>query len=1032
MKKLWKNISLGLVLSFLLTIFAPYSALADEVLAPSLSMDTDGNYTISSVADLNTLRSDIDKGLDYSGKCVKLNNDIDITNGTSLNFFKTNNSFNGTFDGSFHTISGYTDTKSGLFGIVNKDGVVKNVRIDANVVISDRSAIIASRTSSYYYGLIANESAGIITRCFTTGTIQNTINGMFIAGIVGTSSVRFVINGKPTYIKGKVADCYSNVIFDNKGDSSSPTRAGICAGLGTGIEHCYFYGKFLGIANNSGDGYPIINTGDMSTCAYDKDVLGSTAMGTSIGYTTEEMKNKDSYTALGFDFNKTWKIDSSVNGGYPYLNPENLDKVATQIIVDVQLTVADKTYNTNSTVEDNLKTTVTGIKVIPESSEDEDLITSYNVTATYDGDILLNAPTIGDVPVNIDSSKLKITYDQNDDYQFVIGKVLSINGKLLDDGTAGPTEDEKKQQIQDAIKAEDIVYKSLNFGQGDISEFTWSGDKATNSGEEGTIVFNYAWEVFSTARSGWTGVREGFYDDWFKSIQDGLQKMKDEGIDDQDVKMTEWEKLVLAITAIGYDPRDIKAYDLIDIISNEDYLKVSKQYFSKQYAVLALNSYNYAVPQDENFIDKDALIHDWAANALGTTGADGSAVLSNSVGDMWLMAFQPIAAYYDPNAKEGDKYYDVKQAMDHVFNQFANAQTYIGSFYGGYSDDYNNPYTNAQVYMTLGMANVNIFDKKYVKNGNSIIAGALAHFDLENGKIINGISNYEPAQICRGLDSLVRAYEGRNSIFDCTDVTDSTVPVNNAILALPDSITSANKTEVDAAQALYDALSDAKKASIKESTKAKLAAAQEVLSSSDKPVAAVAAGITTVEAPAKNSMSLSFPTVPEGYTISIKTSDKTGVIGTDGTITPPETDTTVALVFTVTNTTDNSIANTASINVVVPAKDDTNIDKTLGIVNLTDTKEFELGNDAKITMQATNNGSEAKEVTLVVGLYDNSGTLIKYEASERSIDPVATANLKVTLKVPQEGTFTVKGFMCNSLEEMTPISYTIDIPVENN
>ncbi|WP_406541255.1 hypothetical protein [Clostridium ljungdahlii] len=41
---------------------------------------------------------------------------------------------------------------------------------------------------------------------------------------------------------------------------------------------------------------------------------------------------------------------------------------------------------------------------------------------------------------------------------------------------------------------------------------------------------DYVWEVFSSARSGYSGVRAGFYDDWFKSVQDGLKKMKEAGV----------------------------------------------------------------------------------------------------------------------------------------------------------------------------------------------------------------------------------------------------------------------------------------------------------------------------------------------------------------------------------------------------------------------------------------------------------------------------------------------------------------------
>jgi|LSQX01.1.fsa_nt_gb hypothetical protein len=68
----------------------------------------------------------------------------------------------------------------------------------------------------------------------------------------------------------------------------------------------------------------------------------------------------------------------------------------------------------------------------------------------------------------------------------------------------------------------------------------------------------------------------------------------------------------------------------------------------------------------------------------------------------------------------------------------------------------------------------------------------------------------------------------------------------------------------------------------------------------EKTAAEVAALITTITAPAKDATSLTLPTVEAGYTVAIKSSDKTGVIALSGTITPPATEETVALVLEVT------------------------------------------------------------------------------------------------------------------------------------
>ncbi len=82
----------------------------------------------------------------------------------------------------------------------------------------------------------------------------------------------------------------------------------------------------------------------------------------------------------------------------------------------------------------------------------------------------------------------------------------------------------------------------------------------------------------------------------------------------------------------------------------------------------------------------------------------------------------------------------------------------------------------------------------------------------------------------------------------------------------------------------------------------------------------VAAMITYIEAPAVDETSLLLPNVPIGYSISIHSSSNSTIIGTDGVITPPADVTIVALVLRVTRTSDNTTANTSSINVSVPAE----------------------------------------------------------------------------------------------------------------
>lgn len=93
------------------------------------------------------------------------------------------------------------------------------------------------------------------------------------------------------------------------------------------------------------------------------------------------------------------------------------------------------------------------------------------------------------------------------------------------------------------------------------------------------------------------------------------------------------------------------------------------------------------------------------------------------------------------------------------------------------------------------------------------------------------------------------------------------------------------------------------------------------------PTAAEVAGVISyITTPDKDATGITLPTIPEGFSIKIKTSSDTDVIGTDGTIVPPRSATTVNLVLTVTRASDDSTADTASIAVTVPARTPTAAD----------------------------------------------------------------------------------------------------------
>ncbi len=305
----------------------------------------------------------------------------------------------------------------------------------------------------------------------------------------------------------------------------------------------------------------------------------------------------------------------------------------------------------------------------------------------------------------------------------------------------------------------------------------------------GTTAKAYgSWLIFTSARAGYTP-HNGFYTECYDAYiqkyqqsnkKDPQGKPLNEGFDANEVA-----KDALAITAIGYDARNVGGYNLIEMLTNGK--NPSDGYFVKQVSEFAIDSYNYLPDRDH------AYIHELAANALAGAVSHGDPLI-----DMYIMEFQPLAPFYDPNAKVGDEFYDVKQAMETVFiPYFARIQGYTGLFYSGI--EYDNAWSNAQSLMMLGTGNVDIFQADFIKNGYTM---------LDMLTDINKSFSADEGQIARGYEAIVRSYRNEKQLFDCTDVANSTVKVNTAILALPEvsAITSANKASAQKALDAVDAV----------------------------------------------------------------------------------------------------------------------------------------------------------------------------------------------------------------------------------
>lgn len=567
----------------------------------------------------------------------------------------------------------------------------------------------------------------------------------------------------------------------------------------------------------------------------------------SAGKTTDEMKQQKTYS--GFDFEKKWSISADENDGYPYYNPKT-----ETITLEVQAKVEPKVWHTdvardfnrfkdtsknyhfpyrvekiNETATniyddgDNNVVTVTGAKFTNLTAEQQELVNKYEITAVLpSGDpsidvksAIINTDFLGERPLTVEWNNEPILQfadgkeaeAESDGYTFKV-KVVDGTGQVIDNGEKGASSDPANWEsyYQKAKKANNIIMKYCE----DKDSF---GPKDSPSYNNTDI-----WAIFTAARCNYVPYGDStYFDRWFVNTKEYLQSLKDKGTDVAQWRTTELSKLILAIEAIGYDPRDISSVDLLSAVGER---KSTDLTYTTVYAINAIKSGGYTA---DTFTDAemDQWAHDTAAALLNAE--DRSLANADNT-----MGWQPLIFWYNKPGFE-----DVKKAVDAAEKRLpAIAQRATGSFCTagfetGCASYGNNAWNDAQAMLFAGTFGVNVLDSSsgYTKNGNNILD---AFFDLVDvdGVLdgsIHGFTNYDVPQIARGLDAFIRQYENTASFWEFTDVKVPTKSVNDMILALNDNST---KEEIEAARNAYNALDEKHKAIFNKDTLRKLLAAE--------------------------------------------------------------------------------------------------------------------------------------------------------------------------------------------------------------
>lgn len=266
------------------------------------------------------------------------------------------------------------------------------------------------------------------------------------------------------------------------------------------------------------------------------------------------------------------------------------------------------------------------------------------------------------------------------------------------------------------------------------------------------------WTVMGLARSGCT-VPDGYYDAYYKAVE---KTVRDCGGVLHDRKYTEYSRVILALSAIGRDARNVAGYDLTKPLG--DYEKTIWQGINGPvFALLALDSADYPMPQNPK-AKTQATRQMYIDRILDYQLSDGGWSLNGSDADPDItgMALQALAKYRG-QAK-------VAEAIERALTCISAQQNKTGGFSSWNTE---NSESTAQIIVALCELGITLDDPRFVKNGKTTADNLMTFYRSGNGFVHvrdGGSDLMATEQGFYALTAIKRAEDGKNSLYRMNDI----------------------------------------------------------------------------------------------------------------------------------------------------------------------------------------------------------------------------------------------------------------------
>ena len=258
------------------------------------------------------------------------------------------------------------------------------------------------------------------------------------------------------------------------------------------------------------------------------------------------------------------------------------------------------------------------------------------------------------------------------------------------------------------------------------------------------------WAVMGLARSG-ADIPNEYFEKYYQTAE---KHIKDCGGVLHDKKYTEYSRVILALTAIGKNPKDVAGYNLL--VPLEDYERTIWQGVNGAvFALIALDSGSY--------ISQSIVREKYVNYILDNQNTDGGWSLSGDVSDtdVTAMSLQALSKYQDNE--------EVKAATEKALSLMSKSQDENGGFS---SEGIQNSESCAQMIVALCELGISLDDPRFVKNSNTILDGMLTYYEKGKGfkHTLDSTSNQMATEQCfYALVALKRFNEGKNSLYSMGD-----------------------------------------------------------------------------------------------------------------------------------------------------------------------------------------------------------------------------------------------------------------------